>query len=84
MAVWLSVLYCAIFCHYFGQVSAIFLPLREYSGSTFFDAWDFYGNIDNTTWGEWRYGSSIGLRSNSFGLEVMLLIKTGPMPHRKG
>ena len=25
--------------------------IRDYSGSTFFDAWDFYGNLDNLTWG---------------------------------
>ncbi|KAG6850215.1 hypothetical protein H0H93_016394 [Arthromyces matolae] len=30
---------------------AIYVPLREYSGATFFDAWDFYGDVDNTTWG---------------------------------
>lgn len=25
--------------------------IREYSGTTFFDRWDFYGNVDNTTFG---------------------------------
>lgn len=25
---------------------------REYSGSSFFDRWDFYGNVDNTTNGK--------------------------------
>ena len=35
-----------------GQVSTIYNPVREYSGPTFFDRWTFYGNIDNTTWGE--------------------------------
>ena len=34
------------------QVQAVYYPVREYSGSTFFDRWDFYGNVDNTTWGE--------------------------------
>jgi hypothetical protein len=24
---------------------------KLYSGATFFDGWDFYGNVDNTTWG---------------------------------
>ncbi|KAF8137076.1 hypothetical protein EV363DRAFT_1394645 [Boletus edulis] len=24
---------------------------RDYSGSTFFDGWDFYGSFDNLTWG---------------------------------
>jgi hypothetical protein len=33
---------------------AVYSLLREYSGSSFFDAWDFYGNVDNTTWGK-RY-----------------------------
>ncbi|KAF9443295.1 glycoside hydrolase family 16 protein [Macrolepiota fuliginosa MF-IS2] len=32
-------------------VSAIYAPLREYAGSTFFDAWDYYNFYDNTTWG---------------------------------
>jgi hypothetical protein len=27
-------------------------PVREYSGSTFFDRWDFYGSWDNLTLGE--------------------------------
>ena len=31
---------------------AVYSLLREYSGSSFFDAWDFYGNVDNTTWGK--------------------------------
>ena len=26
--------------------------VREYSGSTFFDRWDFYGFPDNLTYGE--------------------------------
>ncbi|TFK33299.1 concanavalin A-like lectin/glucanase domain-containing protein [Crucibulum laeve] len=33
------------------SVSAVFLPLHQYEGQTFFDTWDFYGNVDNTTWG---------------------------------
>jgi len=28
--------------------------VREYSGQTFFDRWDFYGNVDNLTNGEYR------------------------------
>ncbi|KAG6868112.1 hypothetical protein C0993_007490 [Termitomyces sp. T159_Od127] len=35
--------------------AAIYAPLREYSGNTFFDAWDFWGNVDNTTWGNVTY-----------------------------
>jgi len=35
-------------CH----VTAVFMPIREHAGSTFFDRWAYYGNVDNTTWGE--------------------------------
>ncbi|KNZ72585.1 putative glycosidase C21B10.07 [Termitomyces sp. J132] len=35
--------------------AAIYVPIREYSGNTFFDTWDFWGNIDNTTWGNVTY-----------------------------
>jgi hypothetical protein len=31
--------------------STVYNPLREYSGSTFFDRWSYYGDIDNLTWG---------------------------------
>ena len=33
------------------QTRALYYPIREYSGSTFFDKWDYYGFVDNTTWG---------------------------------
>ncbi|KAG9311601.1 concanavalin A-like lectin/glucanase domain-containing protein [Chiua virens] len=29
--------------------------IREYAGTNFFDGWDFYGNIDNLTWGNVTY-----------------------------
>ncbi|KAF9528061.1 glycoside hydrolase family 16 protein [Crepidotus variabilis] len=29
----------------------VYSPLREYAGATFFDEWTYYGNVDNTTWG---------------------------------
>ncbi|KAF5358593.1 hypothetical protein D9758_007731 [Tetrapyrgos nigripes] len=32
-----------------------YVPLREYSGQSFFDGWDYYGNVDNTTWGNVSY-----------------------------
>ena len=35
-----------------GEVSAIYNPLREYAGDTFFNQFAYYGNVDNTTWGE--------------------------------
>ncbi|KAE9388683.1 hypothetical protein BT96DRAFT_1073032 [Gymnopus androsaceus JB14] len=30
---------------------AIYVPVREYSGPNFFSLWDYYDNVDNTTWG---------------------------------
>ncbi|KAF9528060.1 glycoside hydrolase family 16 protein [Crepidotus variabilis] len=42
----LLVLSCLI-----SDASAIYTPLREYAGNTFFDNWAYYGNVDNTTWG---------------------------------
>ena len=38
------------------QVGAVYSLVREYSGASFFDRWDFYGNIDDTTWGKWLTG----------------------------
>ncbi|KAG5642971.1 hypothetical protein DXG03_001819 [Asterophora parasitica] len=40
--------------------SAVYVPLREYSGRTFFDGWDFWGNVDNTTW-EWPHAGEIDI-----------------------
>ncbi|KAF5389760.1 hypothetical protein D9757_005970 [Collybiopsis confluens] len=38
------------------QLSAgVYVPIREYSGQSFFDGWDYYGSIDNTTWGNVTY-----------------------------
>ncbi|KAK0230110.1 glycoside hydrolase family 16 protein [Armillaria fumosa] len=34
-----------LFCH------ALYAPLREYAGQSFFSGWDFLGNYDNTTYG---------------------------------
>lgn len=34
-----------------GHVSAIYNPVTEYAGPTFFDKFAYYGNVDNTTWG---------------------------------
>ncbi|KAF8801580.1 hypothetical protein BYT27DRAFT_7198151 [Phlegmacium glaucopus] len=38
-----------------GQVFALYNPVREYAGSTFFDRWAYYGTFDNTTWGNVTY-----------------------------
>ncbi|KAJ3806895.1 glycoside hydrolase family 16 protein [Lentinula aff. lateritia] len=35
--------------------AAIYTPIREYSGNEFFSEWDYYGDIDNTTWGNVDY-----------------------------
>ncbi|KAJ7636562.1 concanavalin A-like lectin/glucanase domain-containing protein [Roridomyces roridus] len=37
------------------RAAAIYYPFIEYSGTTFFDGFDFYGAIDNTTWGNVTY-----------------------------
>ncbi|KAJ7302806.1 concanavalin A-like lectin/glucanase domain-containing protein [Mycena albidolilacea] len=37
------------------RAAAAYYPLIEYSGTTFFDGFDFYGAIDNTTWGNVTY-----------------------------
>ncbi|KAJ7472898.1 concanavalin A-like lectin/glucanase domain-containing protein [Mycena galericulata] len=38
-----------------GRAAATYYPFVEYSGTTFFDGFDFYGAIDNTTWGNVTY-----------------------------
>ncbi|KJA17743.1 glycoside hydrolase family 16 protein [Hypholoma sublateritium FD-334 SS-4] len=38
-----------------GRVSAIYNPQREYAGDTFFNQFAYYGNVDNTTWGNVTY-----------------------------
>jgi hypothetical protein len=44
------------------RATATYYPFVEYSGATFFDGFDFYGAIDNTTWGAWsRYDQSNSL-----------------------
>ncbi|KAJ4470257.1 concanavalin A-like lectin/glucanase domain-containing protein [Lentinula aciculospora] len=53
-----------LLCSWF--VTAIYTPIREYSGTDFFSEWDYYGFIDNTTWGNVNYvdentGTSQGL-----------------------
>jgi hypothetical protein len=35
-----------------GQMTTLYNPVREHSGSTFFDRWAYYGDVDNTTWGD--------------------------------
>ncbi|KIK53744.1 glycoside hydrolase family 16 protein [Collybiopsis luxurians FD-317 M1] len=35
--------------------AAIYAPVREYSGPNFFSGWDYYGFVDNTTWGNVTY-----------------------------
>lgn len=49
--VFFSLAIALLFC----QIHAIYVSLREYAGSTFFDGWDYYANVDNTTWGYVNY-----------------------------
>ncbi|THU85086.1 hypothetical protein K435DRAFT_783462 [Dendrothele bispora CBS 962.96] len=44
-----------LLCLWLPCVLGIYVPLREYSGQSFFDGWDYYGNVDNTTWGNVTY-----------------------------
>ncbi|KAF9004223.1 concanavalin A-like lectin/glucanase domain-containing protein [Cyathus striatus] len=44
-----------LWCHVHFASATIYHPLREYAGSTFFDRWDYYGNIDDTTLGNVTY-----------------------------
>ncbi|KAJ7912113.1 glycoside hydrolase family 16 protein [Mycena leptocephala] len=37
------------------RATATYYPFVEYSGATFFNGFDFYGAIDNTTWGNVTY-----------------------------
>ncbi|TFK33199.1 concanavalin A-like lectin/glucanase domain-containing protein [Crucibulum laeve] len=50
----LTSLFCLL-CVSVCRVSAIYVPVREYAGTSFFDKWDFYGFYDNTTWGNVTY-----------------------------
>lgn len=34
-----------------GLARGVYIPFRVYAGDDFFSGWDFYGFIDNTTWG---------------------------------
>ena len=38
-----------------GQLTIHYNPVREHSGSTFFDRWTYYGDVDNTTWGDFFF-----------------------------
>ncbi|KAL0567024.1 hypothetical protein V5O48_014970 [Marasmius crinis-equi] len=33
----------------------LYTPWREYAGTDFFNGWDYFGNVDNTTWGNVSY-----------------------------
>jgi len=45
--------------------SAAYSPFREYSGTSFFDGFDFYGAIDNTTWGNVTYVNQANASSDN-------------------
>ncbi|KAF9463730.1 concanavalin A-like lectin/glucanase domain-containing protein [Collybia nuda] len=50
----LAGLLTVVLCYVWHTV-AVYLPLHEYAGATFFDGWDYWGDIDNTTWGNVTY-----------------------------
>ncbi|KAJ7093400.1 glycoside hydrolase family 16 protein [Mycena belliarum] len=45
--------------------SATYYPFVNYEGATFFDGFDFYGAIDNTTWGNVTYVTAADARAES-------------------
>ncbi|KAJ3992592.1 concanavalin A-like lectin/glucanase domain-containing protein [Lentinula boryana] len=67
--------------------AAIYTPIREYSGTDFFSEWDYYGFIDNTTWGNVTYvdqntGTSQGLTfiDSSTGHAIIRVDNTTNIP----
>lgn len=55
------------------SVAWSYLLVRGYSGLSFFDRWDFYGNYDNLTLGKWLrwdpnvYDTIIALQATWYG-----------------
>lgn len=47
-----------VFASYISSAKGYSL-IREYSGQSFFDRWDFYGDYDNLTAGEHRIRHSL-------------------------
>ena len=47
------------------RAAATYYPLIKYSGTTF-DKWDFYGAIDNTTWGASASSTSTFLAASNW------------------
>ncbi|KAJ7839146.1 concanavalin A-like lectin/glucanase domain-containing protein [Mycena olivaceomarginata] len=47
-----------------GLTAAVYSPLREYSGNTFFDKWDFTDKIDDKTWGNVTFLGSADARAS--------------------
>lgn len=45
---------CFVLAAVLGSVTSYDI-LRDYSGTTFFDRWDYYGNEDNLTFGNANY-----------------------------
>ncbi|KAF8187179.1 concanavalin A-like lectin/glucanase domain-containing protein [Pholiota molesta] len=46
---------CLVLPCLLGRVSAIYNPILEHAGATFFDRFSYYGNVDNTSWGNATY-----------------------------
>ncbi|KAJ3902806.1 hypothetical protein F5879DRAFT_804731 [Lentinula edodes] len=56
--------------------AAVYTPIHEYSGTDFFSEWDYYGYIDNTTWGEPQCAGTLHTSGTSQGL-TYIDINTG-------
>ncbi|CAK5270800.1 unnamed protein product [Mycena citricolor] len=74
---------------------ATYYPYIEYSGTTFFNGFDFYGAIDNTTWGNVTYVTAADATaeslafSNAAGNAIIkvddrsTVLDVGPVQYRK-
>ena len=56
--------------YYFNLVRGVYVTVRDYSGNDFFDGWDYYGFVDNTTWGA-------SVRSQSLAISNLCLRSIG-------
>jgi hypothetical protein len=80
MKCWLGL---QIFASYVSSVRGYSL-VREYSGQTFFDRWDFYGGYDNLTQGEYSiHHSFCGVTVRNI-VQAMLFGSTSPTQPVRG
>ncbi|KAK7037701.1 hypothetical protein VNI00_010927 [Paramarasmius palmivorus] len=52
--IWTLIFQALLYTHAFLALR-VYKPVREYAGAGFFSEWDYYGNTDNTTWGNVSY-----------------------------